>query len=494
MTRKYVAVGLVGLLTAGLVIGVAQGQSAKKYAGKTITIVTFDGPQIGEPLRRHAPEFEKLTGAKVNIVLTTFGDLFPRILTDFQNANSFDAAVFAPQWLGDYVSGGYLEPLDNYVKAAPELKWGEIAPFFREFSATYAGKTYMVPFDGDFQMVYYRRDLWENAGNRSAFRTKYGYALAAPKTWKEYRDMAEFFNGMTVDGKKIYGAVEAMARNAQSYWILGSRAAAYMQYKGTGQGIFFNTNNMNPLINEEGFVRALTEWKDIQKFAPPNILNYGTGEVRSGFTKAGEAALAIDWGDIGSLSADKDSVIKGKLGSTILPGSSEYWDRDAKKWVTAPRINYAPYAAFGGWSGAVNAKSKEKQVAFDFLSFVGQPAQSDADVTIGITGFNPYRTSHFKSRDLYVKAGMDPNDAKSYLKAISDSLKNRNLVLDYRVPGAARYQSAMDVGVSEALSGQKTPKAALDGIAAEWDKITNELGRSKQLNIYRQSLKLKSLQ
>lgn len=494
MTRKYVAVGLVGLLTAGLVIGVAQGQSAKKYAGKTITIVTFDGPQIGEPLRRHAPEFEKLTGAKVNIVLTTFGDLFPRILTDFQNANSFDAAVFAPQWLGDYVSGGYLEPLDSYVKAAPELKWGEIAPFFREFSATYAGKTYMVPFDGDFQMVYYRRDLWENAGNRSAFRTKYGYALAAPKTWKEYRDMAEFFNGMTVDGKKIYGAVEAMARNAQSYWILGSRAAAYMQYKGTGQGIFFNTNNMNPLINEEGFVRALTEWKDIQKFAPPNILNYGTGEVRSGFTKAGEAALAIDWGDIGSLSADKDSVIKGKLGSTILPGSTDYWDRDAKKWVTAPRINYAPYAAFGGWSGAVNAKSKEKQVAFDFLSFVGQPAQSDADVTIGITGFNPYRTSHFKSSDLYVKAGMDPNDAKSYLKAISDSLKNRNLVLDYRVPGAARYQAAMDVGVSEALSGQKTPKAALDGIAAEWDKITNELGRAKQLNIYRQSLKLKSLQ
>ena len=133
-------------------------------------------------------------------------------------------------------------------------------------------------------------------------------------------------------------------------------------------------------------------------------------------------------------------------------------------------------------------------MAFDFLAFVGQPSNSNEDVTIGITGFNPYRTSHFKGTDLYVKNGMDAGDAKSYLTAISASLRNKNLVLDYRVPGAARYQQAMDVGVSEALSGQKTPKVALDGVAAEWEKITNELGRSKQLNIYRQSLKLQSLQ
>ncbi len=495
MTRMVQMTAALSFAALGMLLSGAQAQ-ALKYAGKTITVVTFDGPQIGEPLKRHAPEFERLTGAKVNIVLTTFGDLFPRLLTDFQNANSFDAAVFAPQWLGDYVSAGYLAPLDALIKGNAALKWNEITPFFREYSATYAGKTYTVPLDGDFQMVYYRRDLWANPQYKKDFKAKYSYDLRAPRTWKEYRDMAEFFNGKIVNGKRIYGAVEAMARNQQSYWILGSRASAYMQYKGTSQGIFFDTNNMKPLINAEGFVRALTEWKDIQKFAPPNVLNYGTGEVRNGFTKASEAALAIDWGDIGSLSGDKDSVIKGKLGSVILPGSDEYWDRDANKWVkmAGGKINYAPYAAFGGWSGAVNSKSKNQDVAFDFLAFVGQPSNSDEDVTIGITGFNPYRTSHFKSTDLYVKNGMDAGDAKSYLSAISASLRNKNLVLDYRVPGAARYQQAMDVGVSEALSGQKSPKAALDGVAAEWEKITGELGRNKQLNIYRQSLKLQSLQ
>jgi multiple sugar transport system substrate-binding protein len=492
----FVWSSLAAGVVAGLTLGVASSQG-QKYAGKTITIVAFDGPQIGEPLKRHAPDFEKLTGAKVNIVLTTFGDLFPRMYTDFTSGtNSFDAGVFDPQWLGDFTAGGYLEPLDSYIAKAPDLKWNEIAPFFREFSAQYAGKIYTIPFDGDFQMVYYRRDLWANAQYKTDFQAKYNYPLRPPRTWKEYRDMAEFFNGKEVGGKKIYGAVEAQQRNQQSYWILGTRAAAYTQYKGTGQGAFFDVTTMKPLINEEGYVRALTEWKDIQKFAPPNILNYGTGEVRNGYTKACESALAIDWGDIGSLSGDKDSCIKGKLGSTISPGSTDYWDRDAKKWVTLPngRINYAPYAAFGGWSGAVNAKSKNKDVAFDYLAFVGQPENSDGDVTIGITGFNPYRTSHFKSTDLYVKAGMDKTDATLYLSAIRASLANKNLVLDYRLPGTARYQEALDVGVSEALSGQKNPKEALDGVAAAWDKITEELGRTKQLNIYRASLKLKSLQ
>jgi multiple sugar transport system substrate-binding protein len=488
------AMGALGLAAIGLTLGTADGQT-QKYAGKSITFVTFDGPQIGEPLRRHAPEFEKETGAKVNIVLTTFGDLFPRMFTDFTSGtNSFDGGVFDPQWLGDFALGNYLEPLDSYIAKSPELKWNEVAPFFREFSAQYAGKTYTIPLDGDFQMVYYRRDLWANKANKTAFKGKYNYDLRAPRTWKEYRDMAEFFNGMDVGGKKISGAIEAQQRNQQSFWLLASRAAAYMQYKGTAQGIFFDVNNMNPLINSEGFVRALTEWKDMQKFMSPNILNFGTGEVRGGFTKSCDAALAIDWGDIGSLSGDKDSCVKGKLGSTILPGSNEIWDRDAKKWVTKASVNYAPYAAFGGWSGAVNAKSKNKEVAFDYLAFLSKPENSDADVTNGGTGFNPYRSSHFASSALYVKGGMDKTDADLYLKAIKASLANKNLVLDYRLPGTARYQAAMDVGVSEALSGQKPPKEALDGIAAEWDKISNELGRAKQLNIYRASLKLKSLQ
>ena len=54
-------------------------------------------------------------------------------------------------------------------------------------------------------------------------------------------------------------------------------------------------------------------------------------------------------------------------------------------------VNHAPFAAFGGWSGAVNvsADAKVKDAAYDFFSFMAQAEQSNEDVTIGITGMNP---------------------------------------------------------------------------------------------------------
>src|SRR3989454_10861933 len=134
--------------------------SNQSFSGTTIRVVTFTGPQIAAPLQRRAPDFNKLTGAKVEVITVPFSDLYQKILTDFATkTNSYDAIVFAPQWMGDYVPAGYLEDLSDRVKADTALQWNDIAPFFRDFSATYQGKVYSVPLDGDFQMAYYRSDI-----------------------------------------------------------------------------------------------------------------------------------------------------------------------------------------------------------------------------------------------------------------------------------------------------------------------------------------------
>ncbi len=86
-------------------------------------------------------------------------------------------------------------------------------------------------------------------------------------------------------------------------------------------------------------------------------------------------------------------------------------------------VNHAPYAAFGGWSGGINVKAKDKvkDAAYAFLSYVGQPAQSNVDVTIGATGFNPYRTSQMAYNDVWKNAGMSKVAGDSYLGAIGDT-------------------------------------------------------------------------
>ena len=52
------------------------------------------------------------------------------------------------------------------------------------------------------------------------------------------------------------------------------------------------------------------------------------------------------------------------------------------------------------------------------------------DVTVGITGFNPYRTSQLAYSDLWKKAGMGEDEAKIYLGAINDSMNSPNMILD----------------------------------------------------------------
>jgi len=97
------ALGLV--VGVGLMAACASGSntnSSQKFSGVTVRVVTFTGPQIAEPLQRRAPDFEKATGAKVQIITVPFSDLYQKVLTDFATkTNSYDATVFDPQWMCD---------------------------------------------------------------------------------------------------------------------------------------------------------------------------------------------------------------------------------------------------------------------------------------------------------------------------------------------------------------------------------------------------------
>jgi multiple sugar transport system substrate-binding protein len=483
------AAATAGALALGLMAAPAAAQ--KKYDGVTVNVVTFTGPQIAEPLQRRAPDFQKLTGATVNVITVPFSDLYQKVLTDFATGtNSYDAAVFAPQWMVDYIEPGYLEDLTTKVKADTALKWDDIGTFFRDFSATYSGKVYTIPLDGDFQMVYYRSDLLKEAG------------MSAPKTWDDYLAIAKAFQGKDLDGdgKPDYGSCIAKKRAAQSYWMVLSVAGGFLQSKGTSQGLFFDTDNMNPLVNNDAFKKALTIYAETTKYAPADEINLDVGDTRGLFT-TGRCALTIDWGDIGTLAIDPTtSKVQDKVGAVILPGSNQVLDRASGKLAQCTAelcpyavdgINHAPFAAFGGWSGAVNAAKdqKTKDAAYDFLSYMSQPEQANVDVTIGKTGFNPYRTSQFENLDLWLKAGMSKDAAENYLGAIKDSLNSPNMVLDLRVPQNQRYeQIILDTTVARLLAGEINVDQAAEEIETGWNEITEELGRDAQLKAYRAAL------
>jgi multiple sugar transport system substrate-binding protein len=461
---------------------------ALPYEGVEVNILTFTGPQIAEPLQRRGPDFTALTGAKINVSTVPFNELYQKILTDMATGtNSFDAFVFAPQWMVDYIVPGYLEDLTDKIKNDKDLQWDDVAPFFRDFSATYEGKTYTIPLDGDFHMGYYRTDLLAQEG------------LEAPKTWDDYLKVAATFQGKDLngDGDPDYGSCISKKRGAQAYWFIYSVASAFLQSQGTSQGVFFDTETMKPLVDNEAFAKALDVYNETTKYGPPEELNLDVGDTRSLFT-SGRCALSIDWGDIGTLAIDPEtSVVQDKTGAMILPGSTEVLDRATGKLVkcdekTCPYavdgVNYAPFAAYGGWSGGINAaaEDKTKEATYAFLSYMSRPENANVDVTIGKTGFNPYRTSQFLNRQQWVEAGMSPAAASNYLGAIEASLNSPNMVLDLRIPQNQRYQQVvLDTALSQFLAGEITRDEAIKQINDGWEEITDELGREDQLAAYK---------
>jgi multiple sugar transport system substrate-binding protein len=471
------------LLAGAALAAPALPAAAGEFDGITVKVMTRPGKVIAQRLIDRGVEFEQMTGAKVEVAEVPFAELFQKIQTDWTTGtNSIDVGVFAAGWGVELAAAGLLEDLTPYVEKDTKLDPMDIAPYFREFLQKIGGKTMMLAVDGDFQMVYYRRDVLEAAG------------LAPPKTWEDYLAVAAAIHGkdMNGDGEPDYGSCIFKKRNAQSYFAIQTVAAPYVQTQGTAQGIHFDAETMKPIINNEAWKKAFEIYKETGKYGPPEELNYDIGDTR-GLFKAGRCGLLIEWGDPGPMQIEPDATaVNGKLFAIAALGSREVLDRTTGKLVpvtpeTAPYaidgINYAPFAAFGGWAGAVNAKSdpKVKAAAYAFLSYMNQAAQSNVDVTIGWTGYNAYRNSQLDNTDLWVKAGFSQELAENYLGAIKAALNNPNMVSDFKIPGAQAYSGVvLDRELARYLAGEITVEEALANIEAGWEEITEDFGREEQ--------------
>ena len=478
---KFAAAALMGAVA---MTGLAASSSAGEFDGVTINILTRPGPVIAGPLKERGVTFEKETGAKIVVNEVPFAEIFPKIQNDWTTGtNSIDVGVFAAGWGVELDAAGLLEDLDPYIAKDSKIDMNDIAPYFRDFGQKIGGKTKLLMVDGDFQMVYYRKDVLEKAG------------LQPPKTWQDYIDVASKIHNqdMNGDGTPDYGSCIFKKRNAQSYFAIQTVAASFVQTQGTAQGFHFDNKTMKPLINNEAWKKAFELYKETGKYGPPEELNMDIGDTRALF-KAGRCGLLIEWGDPGTLQLDPDAAkVKGQIYAVSAVGSKEVLDRATGKLVPVTKenapysvdgINYAPFAAFGGWAGAINAKAdaKKKEAAYAFLSYMNQAAQSNVDVTIGSTGYNPYRLSQLKSTDLWVKAGMPKELADNYLGAINGALNNPNMASDMKIPGAQQYTGVvLDTELARYLAGEISVDEALKNIEEGWEKITEDFGRDEQI-------------
>ena len=452
--------------------------SRKDYSGQTLKIISHAVPVIGEPTQLHAKQFEEITGGKVEVVNVPFGELHQKILTPLQAGQpAYDVMFYPSLWIGDMAP--YLAPVPEKYLNTTGMQ--DVTAAYMDV-ATWDGKVVQYPVDGDRHYLKIRADVLKDPKWQAQYKKATGKDLKVPTTWTEYQDIAEAFSGKDFDGdgKKNYGSAEVTKRDDLTFSAFISRAAPYVKNPNVKGGVFFDEETMKPLINTPGFVRALQDMVKAKSTWAPGGANFGLGDEIFSFG-GGQTLMSYSWDDAFIQAQQPDSKIRNTVQAAPLPGSTEVYNRTTKSWDK--KANQAAYFTWG-WTSAVAKASSHQEMAFDYLCFFSNEANTALDLTIGRFGVNPYRISHF-APEFWEKQGWDKDVAKAYVDTLSGMEENPNRVFDLRVPGVNQYMSALANGVAAALAGQESPQRALDGVAREWAKITDQIGKDKVQSAYR---------
>ena len=485
LKQRLFGTTLAGVLSTALV-GAALAQGAPDFSGVTVNVGSMTGPFIASAHKAAAESWEEATGGTVNIIEFPFSELYPKYLTAMvQSEASFDVITFAPAWTPDFAP--YLSEMPAAIRETDE--WQDIHPVYRDRLMIWDGVHKSMTMDGDLHALSYRLDLFNDADEQAAFKERFGYDLAAPETWDQYYDIAEFF---TRPDDELWGTAEAFVRGGQQFWFFFSHAASYTNHPDNPGSMFFDPETMEPQINNAGWLRALEEYKKSVEFSPPGALNYNSGDIRTTFA-GGRVAMNFDWGDTGTIGADPEqSQVAGSVGSSLLPGSTEIWNIKTGQWDSFDAPVRSPFMAYGGWQTAVPVASENQEAAWHYVEWLTNPDNSMQASITGGSGVNPYRLSHFTNLDEWASI-FSEEEARQYLDTQRGSLDADNVALDMRLPGYFSYTEVLEIELSKALAGEVEPQAALDAIAAEWEELTDEFGRDEQRAAYRSSMGLPPL-
>ena len=470
--------------------------ASKPYQNTTINVMVIRSA-VGDCVEYHAPRWEEETGAHVNITKVPIDTLHQEIFGDLKGAGKYDAYQTAAWFYGDFFTSD--EP--DIVEIAPFLKdpkypyWNpdQFLPAMKRLY-TWQGKLYGVLFDADAQILYYRKDVLGNADYEEKFKGKLGYDLPnPPKTMKEMHDVASFFTGWdwNGDGKDDWGISLHAKVNEQGFFHFLTLAAPYV-VSPSNKYFYFNPDDMKPLINSEGHLRALEEYVKFLPNGPHEQIGWTLEQGWNVFL-AGHAVMEPTWGDLPTLAQDRArSSVQGRVGATIIPGTTEVFNPLTNQWEKTS-LNMVGNTNGGSWHCVISRLSRQKEAAYDFLAFMANRKNAFFNVVTGWTGVQPaMKYEYFPpvgtgNVEEWVNQGWDKADAIAYLDAYYSNLVLPAQEIYLRIPGAADYWHELDVRISSVLAGKTKPKEALDDIYQAWEQITDRYGRESQKKLYAES-------
>lgn len=299
-TMKALASGVaLSVLAAG---GVA-AQDYGSFDGYTLRVKLIGGAQY-EPLYAEISKWEEITGATVDVLSRKNHFELDREIKQDIAAGTLNWCVgsnhtsFAPQY------GSIYQDLNGVIDA-------DVLAGFQSLAlenSTVGGKLVQLPRHSDISNLFYQKSLFEDQGNKDAFKAEYGYDLTPPETWDQFKDAAMFFaDAPTFYGTQYVGKDEAIT--GRFYELLVANGGALFD------------EDWNPTFNSAAGVQSVEWFKELYdaKAVPGGVLNYLWDDTGLGFA-SGTVAMNLDWAGWASFFNDPaNSQVAGDIGLVRAP-------------------------------------------------------------------------------------------------------------------------------------------------------------------------------
>lgn len=332
----------------------------------TLRFAMFDCP-AAQSLRMLSQLYTQQTGVHIEFEMLKYNELKDKLYSTGPQSGGIDGFMMDITWVEGLAKNGIAEPLDE-LQAGYDHYFADFVPGMVKEYGVQDGKLYGIPFMSGTQLLFYQKDLFENANLKRLFKRQYGEELAAPATWAEFNLTAEFFTkeynerspvkyGLSaVQGANVYTAISFLNR----LWAYGSDV-----FSEDGQVMINNSNSLAALKSLTKCYRfvsadACTTWDDV-------VESFKTGDSAMVVLYDSHAVEINDY---------TKSKVAGNIGYSLIPGK-------------APVL--------GGWSAGVDASSANKKAAADFWFWA---CGNQSAIPNSLLGGTTLRQDYYTRRDL----------------------------------------------------------------------------------------------
>ena len=462
--------------------------AAKPFAGMEIKVVSESLTTHAYEAKTLAPAFEAITGIKVTQDIIGEGDVIEKLQTQMQSGeNIYDAYVNDSDLIGTHWRYQQARSLTDWMaeEAKDVTNPGlDVADFIgTSFTTAPDKKLYQLPDQQFANLYWFRQDWFTDPTIMKEFKEKYGYDLGVPVNWSAYEDIAEFFTGREIDGKKVYGNMDYGKKDPSLGWRFTD---AWLSMAGNGDkglpnglpvdewGIRVDENS-RPVgscvdrggdTNGPAAVYALQKYLDwLKNYAPPAAQGMTFGEAGP-VPAQGEIAQQMFW--YTAFTADM-----------VKPGLPVMNDDGTPKWRMAPSPHGVywkdgmklGYQDVGSWTILKSTPVDRAKAAWLYAQFV---VSKTVDVKKSHVGLTFIRESTIQDKSFTERAPQLGGLVEFYRSParVQWSPTGTN-VPDYPKLAQLWWQS-----IGEAASGEKTAQEAMDSLCEAQEKVMERIERS----------------